>query len=1324
MKPSKSVVELKNAGMFKLPSISHKIVLNQNIKDPMRYNQDLKAFDSENINKSKMTDYISGTSITQSMEYQQPYQPNQVYQSPIVLVDQLKKSNEVIQDPQSNIKVYMNFEVDLSQQDSQWKVKLQRSQSNAILQPLQNQQYTRYKQFQMALRNENKVNRPLYVKDSSKVYDRAKDEDKIRSMLKDMKFRKNSHQVGFLVPPTQLNIRTNLRQSIDTSKILNDQSAIIKKTDESTMQSQSILQDLIKVEENETRMSQNKSQLTMRDLGQLSAVQDKSNILRIKRDMISQAVKEFSQKPQKSGLAEFDPSKVHRQHLQEVKLNLKHAIQLSQRSQLQDINTNIERNINQLDVDAYHKINEYIEHLKNQQEKSEQPNIKIIEIIKAYMKEMVRAFIEEQKKSHKSELEHELEENLGMLRELINSPQKLKKKQLELLMKQVSDNIFKQSQKDLQFVVNHQELLSPNRKQQIEKKVLNAKMIQHQQEHQEQEDLSSHRNVESKKQYIDGLVSKTLDSLQNTKTLNKLDIIEQVKKDSYCFKNSKEFFETIKMGDVIKTLRFLKENDGYANDLDRLQRTPLSWACQRGFDKVVQILIDYGAELDTLDSFGRTAKDLAIQKENPVIVNFLKQVEAGKYARSTDKYTSAIYIKTLLPPSRMDEVMNQKVLSQSKVIRGNNNSNNVDIISNQSNTLHLSQPSPISFKNVVGSLNATPLNETGQQVNSGQKDQFNGNPRSSKQALNGMKIRNSMYDNKNQTNIRIDNQDVLITNTQDTNKNLQAELFKSEFLMFEQSNQDQPQSSINGENEQSISQTAILQTHHSSASQSLVKMRTLNPFSQDHLRGFRIYDKRFHSQNLKKGNYSTSNLQFANPNLNLQEDGYIQEQNQPPKIDYKDFMMNKISDKHQTNIEILKKQQHKDQVLTKKYASGYFTASKFIRPERNVMLLDPKKQKYLDTTEKKNMKYFQKVYEEVKKDSQFKELLEQPIVKSPSKNQLLKIQSQKTIIPAIMPDQSSQSSHVKAIEYKGPFSQPAFYLTDPDNYSEIHNTRPTPTPLSINFNDFNSQGHRRQQSRNQMIDIDDLQMTATQNTISDSKTSFDKNKIEKIITPKNKKNSKNSWSIVDHMYKGAITSPMNQFERIKTISQMSKIQSQATQQLKFNQTSKVQLKYLINHEKNHPIFDNFVDKDKQIIKQKHSQEYQQLGEVLGTYIKQSQILQRPESKQNLDLIAYEDGSQQNGADYQIQLYHDQSQSVSAAKLQGILQGHHKKFFDSNFALKEKESENLKIEFNKLQTEAHELKSRQIKDEILDRNIQRQGVVSSKAKKLIDLIMRY
>ena len=76
----------------------------------------------------------------------------------------------------------------------------------------------------------------------------------------------------------------------------------------------------------------NTSQLTIKNITANNNNQDNdtSNILRIKREMISQAVTQISQRPKKSVLAEYEgegsakPHQLHHHHTQsEVKLNLK-----------------------------------------------------------------------------------------------------------------------------------------------------------------------------------------------------------------------------------------------------------------------------------------------------------------------------------------------------------------------------------------------------------------------------------------------------------------------------------------------------------------------------------------------------------------------------------------------------------------------------------------------------------------------------------------------------------------------------------------------------------------------------------------------------------------------------------------------------------------------------------------------------------------------------------------------------------------------------------------------------------------------------------------
>jgi len=63
--------------------------------------------------------------------------------------------------------------------------------------------------------------------------------------------------------------------------------------------------------------------------------------------------------------------------------------------------------------------------------------------------------------------------------------------------------------------------------------------------------------------------------------------LTQKGKKCYFYADSKEFFEAVKMNDIIGVLRLLKTNPSLVNDRDRLQRSPLHWACKRNFYAIV-----------------------------------------------------------------------------------------------------------------------------------------------------------------------------------------------------------------------------------------------------------------------------------------------------------------------------------------------------------------------------------------------------------------------------------------------------------------------------------------------------------------------------------------------------------------------------------------------------------------------------------------------------------------------------------------------------------------------------------------------------------------
>ena len=89
-----------------------------------------------------------------------------------------------------------------------------------------------------------------------------------------------------------------------------------------------------------------------------------------------------------------------------------------------------------------------------------------------------------------------------------------------------------------------------------------------------------------------------------------------MKKECYFNKGAREFFQAVKMGDIIQILKTLRLNSDLCNDRDKLNRTPIHWACRRGYDQLVQILVDYGADVSVKDSLGKTPVDMAIENEH------------------------------------------------------------------------------------------------------------------------------------------------------------------------------------------------------------------------------------------------------------------------------------------------------------------------------------------------------------------------------------------------------------------------------------------------------------------------------------------------------------------------------------------------------------------------------------------------------------------------------------------------------------------------------------------------------------------------------------
>ena len=65
----------------------------------------------------------------------------------------------------------------------------------------------------------------------------------------------------------------------------------------------------------------------------------------------------------------------------------------------------------------------------------------------------------------------------------------------------------------------------------------------------------------------------------------------------------------MKSNEVLKVLNLLKSNPSLAQDCDEGRRTPLHWACQLDLSNIVQILVDFGGNLNAKDDFARKPLD-------------------------------------------------------------------------------------------------------------------------------------------------------------------------------------------------------------------------------------------------------------------------------------------------------------------------------------------------------------------------------------------------------------------------------------------------------------------------------------------------------------------------------------------------------------------------------------------------------------------------------------------------------------------------------------------------------------------------------------------
>ena len=96
-----------------------------------------------------------------------------------------------------------------------------------------------------------------------------------------------------------------------------------------------------------------------------------------------------------------------------------------------------------------------------------------------------------------------------------------------------------------------------------------------------------------------------------------------------------EIRQAIKRGDINVVLDLLKNGLLDPNAFDKNRNTPLYWACGSGQYLMVQILIEKGAKINTLDNIGWTPLHVACQRGHDSIVEFL--IKKGANINIPDK---------------------------------------------------------------------------------------------------------------------------------------------------------------------------------------------------------------------------------------------------------------------------------------------------------------------------------------------------------------------------------------------------------------------------------------------------------------------------------------------------------------------------------------------------------------------------------------------------------------------------------------------------------------------------------------------------------------
>jgi len=140
-------------------------------------------------------------------------------------------------------------------------------------------------------------------------------------------------------------------------------------------------------------------------------------------------------------------------------------------------------------------------------------------------------------------------------------------------------------------------------------------------------------------------------------------IAASLKQKPYQQARSKEFFRALQRNEVLKCLDMVKQNPALVHDCDEERKTPLHWACQLDLMNLVQILVDFNANMNAKDDFARKPIDEALTfaqaKSQPVskaVQELYEQHAQGTLRRNITKYDQPLYVKYLTPVEQVKEL--------------------------------------------------------------------------------------------------------------------------------------------------------------------------------------------------------------------------------------------------------------------------------------------------------------------------------------------------------------------------------------------------------------------------------------------------------------------------------------------------------------------------------------------------------------------------------------------------------------------------------------------------------------------------------------------